>query len=147
MIEPFLQYWVAQVFWLGLLWLILYVFLYSIVVPRFVRLRRRREQALQGKNTKAENLKKEIGCLQKRIEERTEKNIKKSKKIIEQARKTSALQVRDVTQKEMDALRDANHAQEAEFDEACARFLKTSQKNPKDVAEIFVQAVTDGDDV
>ena len=147
MIEPFLQYWVAQVFWLGLLWLVLYVFLYSIVVPRFVRLRRGREHALQGKNTKAEHLRKDINRLQKLIDERAQKNTKKAKTIVEQARKKSALTVRDVTQEEMDALRAASHAQEASFRADSAQVLKDAQSNPADVAEQFVQKVIRESDV
>lgn len=147
MIEPFLQYWSAQVFWLGLLWLVLYVFLYSIVVPRFVRLRRRREHALQGKTTTAENLQKDIKRLQKRVDDLAAKNTKKAKAIVEQARKTSAVAVRDVVQEEMDALRDANQANEALFHSASARFLKDAKNKPHDVAENFVKTMMKGSDV
>ena len=141
MIEPFLQYWIPQVFWLGVLWLLLYTFLHFVVVPRLIRLRKRRDHALKIRQMSAERLEKNIARMERVLQRRQMDSAMKVRQLVDHARRESAQALRDVVQEEMSALRVANYKEEGTFKKESDALRERIKQNVPKAAEQFVDTL------
>ena len=142
MIEPFLLYWVPQVFWLGFFWLGLFLFFRLMVMPKMIVLRKSRKRALTKKNATAENLEKTITTLKNTINTKNKRVTKKARNIVESARAENDGKLRAATQVSMDTLRKASQEHEERFNAATTQLdVVIAKTKEEEVAKGFIDQV------
>ena len=141
MIAPFVQYLFAQVFWLGVCWLIIALFLHFFVVPRFMRLRKKREAKLRASQEKLKQLEMRVQTMKQDLQRRREASVKKTRTLVSKARIDGTARIRQVKQEETEALRVFSQSCEENFFVQTKKMKGHVTQAQKELAESFIKNV------
>jgi len=144
MIEPFLQYWGPQLFWLTLCWMALYVMLRWFCVPVFFEVRKKRHKTLKKLQSDTEKVKARIADLQCIMEQKNFAIAKKTFSVLEEARTQSLKEVQEITDQLSAELHQRGKEKEEEYQRMCIIEKEQLDKYPwSDLAKRFMSAMED----
>ena len=120
------EYWIAQIFWLGLIFLGLYIILWKIFLPKIADTIENRKSRVVSDLNEAQKLKEEA-----------EEKLKSYNKIIEDAKK-EAKKIADTNKKKLESdIKNKNH----KFNEEMEKELQVIEKEIKDLKKTSVSNI------